>query len=330
LKKVNSLAHHEGLLYVKRISPEGCQIELDLDDPTVHKSGSGILWLHMCAIDPDTREFLNNETGLDELVVNALLAEETRPRTLIRKEGIMVIVRAMNLYKKETPEDMISLRMWIDGDRIITTRRRDIMAIEDVKSAIEQDKGPKTTGEFLTMITNRVYARMEPYIEDLEDCVSGVEELLALHDVDNVPEKTGKIRIRTAVFRRYIVPQKLVLEGLIKAQCSWLSEENTEHLVESHDRVTRYVETLNDIRDRAQIINDEIDKLNSAKLNTMTYMFSVAATIFLPLTFLTGLMGINIGGMPGVDRADAFWVFTILCFIIIGLQVLIFKKFKWF
>jgi zinc transporter len=330
LNKVNTLANHEGLLYAKRISPEGRQINLDLGDPSLHKSSDGILWLHMCAIHPDTREFLNNEAGLDELVVNALLAEETRPRILVRKKGIMVIVRAMNLYKKDTPEDMISLRMWIDSKRIITTRRRDIVAIEDVKSAIEQDKGPKTAGEFLTMITNRVYARMEPHIEDLEDCVSRVEESLALHDVDNVSEKIGNIRIRTAVFRRYINPQSNVLEALIKVKFSWLSEENIEHLVESHDRVTRYVETLNDIRDRAQIINDEIDKLNSAKLNSMTYMFTVAATIFLPLTFITGLMGINIGGMPGVDRVEAFWIFTILCIIIAALQIIIFKKFKWF
>lgn len=330
MKKVNTLDNHEWLLYAKRISPEGSHINLDLDDTNTQESGSGILWLHMCAIHPETREYLNNEVGLDELVVNALLAQETRPRILVRKEGIMVILRAMNIFNKETPEDMISLRMWIDSKRIITTRRRDIMAIEDVKSIIEQDKGPKTTGEFLTMITNRVYARMEPHIEDLEECVSRVEEFLALRDVDNASESIGHIRIRTAVFRRYIIPQKMVLEGLIKASFSWLSEENIEHLVESHDRVTRYVETLNDIRDRAQIINEEIDKLNSAKLNSMTYMFSVAATIFLPLTFLTGLLGINIGGMPGVDSGEAFWVFTTLCIIIIGIQVIIFKKFKWF
>jgi Mg2+ and Co2+ transporter CorA len=56
----------------------------------------------MCAIHPDTREYLNNETDLDELVVNALLVQETRPRILVRKEGIMVILRAMNLSNKET------------------------------------------------------------------------------------------------------------------------------------------------------------------------------------------------------------------------------------
>ena len=330
MKKEGTLADHKGLLYAKRVSPDGCQIDLDLDNPTAHKSGNGILWLHMCAIHPDTREFLDHEMGLDHLVIDALLAAETRPRILIRKEGYMVIVRAMNLHKNENPEEMISLRIWIDGDRIITTRRRDIMAIEDIINFIEEDKGPKTSGEFLTMITNRVYSRMEPFIDDLDDRVARVEESLALPDVGEVSEDTGIIRLRTAIFRRYIVPQKVVLEVLIKGHISWLSEENIEHLVESHDRVTRYIETLNDIRDRAQIINDEIDKLNNVKLNATTYMFSVAATIFLPLSFLTGLMGINIGGMPGIDTTEAFWIFTIVCIIIVAFQVMIFKKLKWF
>ena len=330
MKKEGTLADHKGLLYAKRVSPDGCQIHLDLDNPMAHKSGNGILWLHMCAIHPDTRGFLDHEMGLDHLVIDALLAAETRPRILIRKEGYMVIVRAMNLHKNENPEEMISLRIWIDGDRIITTRRRDIMAIEDIINFIEKDKGPKTSGEFLTMITNRVYSRMEPFIDDLDDRVARVEESLALPDVGEVSEDTGIIRLRTAIFRRYIVPQKVVLEVLIKGHISWLSEENIEHLVESHDRVTRYIETLNDIRDRAQIINDEIDKLNNVKLNATTYMFSVAATIFLPLSFLTGLMGINIGGMPGIDTTEAFWIFTIVCIIIVAFQVMIFKKLKWF
>ncbi len=330
MNKIHTLAHNNGLLYAKRISPEGCRIDLDLDDPNAHKSGHGILWLHMCAVDQDTRDFLADETNLDEIVINALLASETRPRILIRSEGAMITLRAMNLNESENPEEMISLSMWIDSNRVITTRQRDIMAIEDVKNDIEHSKGPKSAGEFLTMITNRVYSRMEPYIEDLEERTFKIEELLALREVDNVSEDTRLIRLRTAIFRRYIMPQKMALEGLIKAKFSWLSEENIEHLIESHDRVTRYIETLNDIRDRAQIINDEIDMLNSTKLNSTAYMFSVVATIFLPLSFLTGLMGINIGGMPGVNRGEAFWIFSILCILIAGLQIIIFKRNKWF
>lgn len=330
MKTVNKLSEHDGLLYAKRISAEGHAIDLDLDDPEAHKCGAGLLWLHMCALNPDTREFLHNETDLDELVINALLAEETRPRILVRQEGVMVILRAMNLHKGCDPEDMISLRVWTDGERIITTRRRDILSIEDVKRAIANNKGPKTTGEFLTMITGCVYARMEPHIEDLEERAAKVEELVALCDIDEATEDSGLIRIRTAVFRRYIVPQRNVLEQLINARFSWLSEQDIEQLVESHDRVMRYVETLNDIRDRAQIVNDEITKIHDAKLNSTAYIFSVAATIFLPLSFLTGLMGINIGGMPGIDDDAAFWVFSGFCLIIVVTQIILFKKIKWF
>ncbi len=326
----HTLAQHKGLLYAKRVLSNGCPAEIDLNDPNAHKPGEGILWLHMCAIDQDTRLFLNNATDLDEIVINALLASETRPRILIRKQGCMVNLRAMNLNENQNPEDMISLSLWIDEKRIITTRQRDILAIEDIKNALDQGQGPKNTGEFLTMITNRVYARMDPFIEDLDDRTSEIEEMLALRESTDVCEKTRLIRLRTAVFRRYIMPQKVALEELIKARFSWLTEANIQCLIENHDRVMRYIETLNDIRDRAQIINDEIDKLNDARLNSTAYMFSVVATIFLPLSFLTGLMGINIGGMPGVDHTEAFWIFTLLCFIIALLQILIFKKIKWF
>jgi len=65
-------------------------------------------------------------------------------------------------------------------------------------------------------------------------------------------------------------------------------------------------------------------------LNKNMYVLSVVAAIFLPLGFLTGLLGINVGGMPGADNTDAFWIFCGLLVIVVGLQVLLFKKMKWF
>jgi Mg2+ and Co2+ transporter CorA len=61
-----------------------------------------------------------------------------------------------------------------------------------------------------------------------------------------------------------------------------------------------------------------------------TYIFPVAAAIFLPLSFLTGLMGKNIGGMPGVDNGGAFCFFAGLCLAIIVMQVTLFRRLKWF
>jgi zinc transporter len=59
-------------------------------------------------------------------------------------------------------------------------------------------------------------------------------------------------------------------------------------------------------------------------------VLSVIAAIFLPLGFLTGLLGINVGGIPGADNPHAFLIFSAMLVIVVFLQVLLFKKLKWF
>ncbi len=60
------------------------------------------------------------------------------------------------------------------------------------------------------------------------------------------------------------------------------------------------------------------------------YVLSVIAAIFLPLGFLTGLLGINVGGIPGADNPEAFWLFGAGLFCLVLIEVFIFKKLKWF
>ena len=94
--------------------------------------------------------------------------------------------------------------------------------------------------------------------------------------------------------------------------------------------MTRYVEDLDAIRERSQIVKDELANILADKLNKNMYVLSVIAAIFLPLGFLTGLLGINLGGMPGAENPDAFWVFSGLLVAVVSLQIWIFKKLDWF
>lgn len=111
---------------------------------------------------------------------------------------------------------------------------------------------------------------------------------------------------------------------------SWLSDRHVRDLQESHDRITRYVEDLDAIRARAQIVKDELVSSLSDQLNRNLYVLSVVTAIFLPLGFLTGLFGINVAGMPGVDNDAAFWIFIAFLFVVVAAQIAFFKRNKWF
>ena len=98
---------------------------------------------------------------------------------------------------------------------------------------------------------------------------------------------------------------------------------------ENQERLTRYLEELDSVRERAQIIKEEYTNMLSDRMNRNTYALSLIAGIFLPLGFLTGLLGINVGGLPGVDNPMAFWIVVGLC-ILSGLGFVgLFKLMKW-
>jgi zinc transporter len=136
--------------------------------------------------------------------------------------------------------------------------------------------------------------------------------------------------MQAIMFRRYMAPQRDAIEQLMLTDVTWLDGTHRRHLQESHNHVTRYVEDLDAIRERAQIVKDELANTLSDRLNRNMYVLSVIAAIFLPLGFLTGLFGINVGGIPGADNGNAFLLFCGLLVVIVVIQVLIFKKLKWF
>jgi len=327
------MKNEQGIIHVCRIHSDGRGEMINPNEvQNTIRNKDQLLWIHMDSTHRESSLWLETYAKLDPIVIRAMLSREseTRPRIMVRDDGMMIILRAMNLSESAEPEDMISLRMWINSNTVITARERDIQAIEDIMVLIKEDQGPKCPTHFLTMVTNRLFARMEPFIDDLEAKISKAEDQIVIEsELANV-EDEAIVRKKTAIFTRNVVPQKHVLEQLLLADFCWVTDDHRGQINESLDRVTRYVEELSELRERAKIINEEINNAHARRLNEITYMFSIAATVFLPLSFLTGMMGINIGGMPGVDNSSAFWLFSGLCVLIVMIQVLVFKKKKWF
>lgn len=290
-----------------------------------------LAWVHFDGNKAETAPWLENELSyLDPFIVKALLDEETRPRMTAIKDGILLILRGVNLNENAAPEDMVSIRLWIDNHRIISVTRRNVKALNDIAQMIENKTGPKDAGDFLTLICARLFERMEPILRELDDTTDEIEELI-LEDADiSLRQSIIETRKKAIMFRRYMMPQRDAIDQLRMSQITWLNETHKRHLQESYNHVTRYVEDLDSVRERAQIVKDELANMLADRLNKNMYILSVIAAIFLPLGFLTGLLGINVGGIPGTEDPNAFTITCSLMLILIVAQVIIFKKLKWF
>ena len=102
------------------------------------------------------------------------------------------------------------------------------------------------------------------------------------------------------------------------------------HLRESADRISRYVEDLEANRDRAAVTQEELATRLAESMNRISYLLTIVAAVFLPLGFLTGLLGINVGGIPLAEDTRGF---VIICgvLLVIGIgQLCYFRSRKWF
>ncbi|MCH2546591.1 MAG: zinc transporter ZntB [Alphaproteobacteria bacterium] len=304
---------------------------LDKKDVSKYLEADSLAWVHMRSDHSDTRPWLEKELEyLDDIVLDALLADETRPRIMEHRDGVLMILRGVNLNENADPEDMVSIRVWVDPHRIVSLRRRRLRAVGDVEERLLQGLGPKNSGDFITELCSRMFERMEPVLHDLDERTDNVEEQVMEEPNTELRHDIIDIRKQAIMMRRYISPQREVLAGLRASTLPWLTNEHKRQLQESLDRLTRYVEDLDAIRERAQVVKDELANVLADKLNRNMYLLSVIAAIFLPLGFLTGLLGINVGGIPGADDTNAFWIFIAMLVAIIMAQIAWFKRMGWF
>lgn len=292
-------------------------------------SDGGILWVHMDYMNEKAVQWLSEESGLDPLVMEALTSEETRPRCFSHESGMVVILRGVNLNPGANLDDMVSVRAWIESRRIITVRHRRVMAIEDIRRAFKEGNGPIDCGEFLVQLCERLSERMSTVLSEIDDAVDDLEDQVLEQESYRLRSTIGNLRRQAIRLRRYLAPQREVLLRLQSEKAEWLDELNRARVREVADRVTRYIEDLDSARERAAVIRDELEGRLAEQMNKTMYVLSIVAAIFLPLGLLTGLLGINVGGMPGADNPIAFWEVCFLLVIVAIIQMLAFRKMKW-
>ncbi|MBB3066854.1 zinc transporter ZntB [Limibacillus halophilus] len=287
-------------------------------------------WAHLDRSESDAQNWLVRESGLPSAALHAILAEETRPRLeSFDGGGLLLILRGVNLNPGADPEDMITLRIWAEEKRVISLRRFRIMAVQDVRDQLEKGQGPSTIGGVVTQVIGGLLQRMEPTIQSLQEAIDDVEVETLEEETPDIRQKLYGLRTQIVRLRRYVAPQRDALKQLLEGPPSWFSKDDRNRLRHALDQVTRYVEALEAARDRTAVVQDEMANRIGEMANRRIYLLSIVAGIFLPLGLLTGLLGINVAGMPGAETPWAFWAVCGLLGVLVVFEIWLFKRLNW-
>ncbi|PZQ62040.1 MAG: zinc transporter ZntB [Sphingomonas taxi] len=290
---------------------------------------AALRWVHLATNTEQAQAWLRDEARLEPFTVEALTAAETRPRAEKIGHGAFVNLRGRTDEELDSSDMLASIRMWASRGRVITVSRKHLTVLEDVVAQVKEG-AIRDPGDLIAAFATAITADLDPVVADLGDWLDDCEQGLASDRVFELRRGVTKVRSEAINYRRFLSPQRIALERLAALPGDWLAEDDRAHLSAAADRAARMAEEVEAIRERAALMHEALSDLRAEQLDQRSLVIAMVAMVFLPLTFLTGLYGMNVKGLPYAEAPWAFDAIAGACALIAAGVVIYFVRRHWF
>ena len=287
-----------------------------------------LVWVHLSTTEEKAQTWLRDEAQLSDFVVEALTATETRPRCDGFDGGALINLRGRSSEEMTSTDPLASVRIWAVEGRVFSVTRKPLYAVAAVEEEVEAGE-ISDPGDLIAAFATAITTDLDPKVADLGDELDDCEEDLDANRVFEQRRIVTKVRVAAIGFRRFLQPQRAALEKLATLPCDWLEDDDRLHLNAAADRAARMAEELESIRERASLVHDALTDLRAEQIDTRGLVISIVAMVFLPLTFITGLYGMNVP----LPYQQAPWMFDAImgvCAAISAGVVIYFVQRHWF
>ncbi len=286
-------------------------------------------WVHLTTNDERAQIWLGGEAKLQPQIIDALTASETRPRCDAVGPGALINLRGLSSEAMAASDPLASIRMYAHGSTVFSVTRKPLDALTTVREEVEAGR-ILDPGDLIAAIAQAITEQLDPMVAELGDLLDDCEEQIATHRAFELRRLVNRTRVKAIGLRRFLFPQRAALEKLAGLPVEWLRDDDRLHLSAAADRAARMAEELESIRERSALTHETLTDLRAEQIDQRSLIVAVVAMVFLPLTFITGLLGMNVEGIPFAHAPWAFWGVFWLCVVIAVAVTGYFLQRHWF
>ncbi len=287
-----------------------------------------VIWAHLTTNDERAQTWLTERAGLDRHIVDALTATETRPRCEQFGHGALVNLRGRSDEELATSDVLASVRIWAEKGHVYSVTRKSMIAIGAVETAVGKGE-VRDPGDLIAAFAAAITEDLDPQVADLGDELDVCEQALDADRVFELRRTVTRVRVAAIGYRRFLAPQRAALERLAALPGDWLEADDRLKLSAAADRAARMVEELESIRERSALMHEALTDLRAEQLDSRSLIIAIVAMVFLPLTFITGLYGMNVKTLPYADRPWSFDAIVGACVVIAAGITIYFVRRHW-
>jgi zinc transporter len=283
-------------------------------------------WIVLNGRDEKDRKWLATQGGLDE-TVKALVSDPPRRSERVHHGAAMVLtlVRPVDV----TCEDLMGLRIVIEPNRVVTVGYGADWTVDDALARQVAGGLPASVSRVLALLVTSLVKPLESEIMRLADRLDTLEESAMKENDDRIDDDVVLVGQQILGLRRYLAPMNDEFSFLVLDPDELPGVAESKYLRRAAQSLSRWVGALDSAHGRVTLILNQLANRDGSRLERSMHKLTLVATVFLPLTFITGLLGVNVPGIPGAHNPFAFWL---LCVFLTGVAVgavLLIRRGKW-
>jgi len=282
--------------------------DLSLDDALARLGeGEGVRWLNVNGVhQAELVERIGQALDLHPLTMEDIVSLGQRPKVEDYDRYLYVSLRMLSYGDAQDPGGRPHLQneqlsLVLTGGVVVTFQERPGDVFEPLRERLRQGKGRlrRMGPDYLAYaLMDIVIDRYFTVLEDYGDAIEALEAEILEDPSNDVLQRVNHLKRETLLVRKAVWPLREVISGLERDEGELMSREVIAYLRDAHDHAIQVIDTVETLRDMLTNLHDMYLSALSYRMNDVMKVLTIIATIFIPLSFLVGVYGMNFQHMP--------------------------------
>ena len=307
-------------------------VESFMDCPDSGKDGLTV-WININGVhETDLVQELEKKYGIHPLVLEDIVNTIQRPKFEDYESYYYIVLKKLQSHGREIQKEQISLIL-LPGIVISFQENKKKDTFENIKSRLKNNRGKIRSYWSDFLLYSLLDTVVDQYFAVLEELGEQIDEIE--HETETDPD-SGTLRLihqlkrEVISFRKSVWPLREVIAAIERNTGTFVTSSTKVYLRDVYDHVINLLDMMETYRDLLSSLFDVYLSTISNKTNEVMKVLTVTGTIFIPLTFLTGLYGMNFKNMPELDWKYGYFLILSLMLGLAGGMVMYFRKKNWF
>lgn len=271
------------------------------------------VWLHFNLADTRAQKWIETWERLPEVARERFLDEDPHIRLQPAEKGVVGVLGDVLYEFDADPESLGTLRFYADEGLLLTGRVHPLKAIDQLRREMRDGQPIGTTFELVVHLVEDLADMFSQVVAEQGELVDDIEDGILKEHWHLQSGELGRLRRLFARLRRHVGASRHALSQLLYFPPAWRGGLDQSPLHVATERLEGVVQDFESIQERARLLQEEIATQRGESTSRNLYVLSILTAILLPITLITGIFGMNVGGLPWVESPNGFgWVMFVM------------------